>query len=341
MTVIVADSTIPYLDYFFAEHATIHTYPATEITSESLNGADILLVRSKTQVNQQLLKNTSVRFVGSCVSGTDHLMLDELSALGIAYHCALGCNRYAVMEYVLGVLALLRLKKQFVIENKKVAVIGVGQVGTLVAELFEKLGANVLRCDPFQENITHVPLDKIKNCALIACHTPLTRSGPYPTDQMLDQKFFARQAPNCVLINAGRGGVVNPKGVEGVTFCLDVWPNEPEIDPELLQLSFVATPHIAGHSTEGKLKGTEQVYQAAAKVFNWPAKQLPAGAIHGVDVVLDNMHWPELVESVLNLERMTLTLKKSAQLAEAFKTLRQSYPPRPSFNGIFKEHCYG
>ena len=69
---IVADENIPFVHEFFDTLGEVSTVPGRTITAEQVSGADVLLVRSVTQVNAALLAGSSVKFVGTCTIGTDN-----------------------------------------------------------------------------------------------------------------------------------------------------------------------------------------------------------------------------------------------------------------------------
>ena len=85
---IVADENIPLLDAFFQGFGEIRRYPGRSLDAASVKDADILLVRSVTKVDRQLLEGSRVRFVGTCTIGTDHLDLDYFTEAGIRWSSA-------------------------------------------------------------------------------------------------------------------------------------------------------------------------------------------------------------------------------------------------------------
>ena len=98
---IVADENIPLLDQFFSEFGDIVRVPGRTMTAADVADADILIVRSVTEVNEQLLAGSKVKFVGTATIGTDHIDLDYLEKAGIGFRSAPGCNAQAVVDYVL------------------------------------------------------------------------------------------------------------------------------------------------------------------------------------------------------------------------------------------------
>lgn len=161
-----------------------------------------------------------------------------------------------------------------------VGVIGVGNVGSKVAAACEGLGFEVLRNDPPKErqqtlayNSGYLRIVDFKdyysldylldNSDVVTLHVPLDET----TRGMADANFFARMKPGAIFINSSRGEVVDEAALLAnihklAAVVLDVWVGEPNINRELLQSAFIATPHIAGYSAEGKIKGTQMAVEA-------------------------------------------------------------------------------
>jgi erythronate-4-phosphate dehydrogenase len=270
---LLADENIPLLDPFFASFGEIRRLPGRAIDRAAVADADVLLVRSVTRVDRALLEGSAVKFVGTCTIGTDHLDLAYFAEAGIAWSSAPGCNARGVVEYVLGALLALAERHGTDLAARTYGVVGAGQVGGRLVELLRGLGWNVLVCDPPRqacEGGDFVGLEEIiRRCDVISLHTPLTRDGTDATWHLLGAERLAQLKPGSWLINASRGAVVdNPalkthlrSGVD-LEAVLDVWEGEPLVDAELAALCRLATPHIAGYSLDGKLRGTEQIYRA-------------------------------------------------------------------------------
>ena len=86
---IVADENIPLIEEFFAGFGEIRRFPGRAIDRATVEQADVLLVRSVTQVDRQLLEGSPVRFVGTCTIGTDHLDLEYFQQAGITWSLSL------------------------------------------------------------------------------------------------------------------------------------------------------------------------------------------------------------------------------------------------------------
>lgn len=270
---LLADENIPLLDPFFASFGEIRRLPGRGIDRAAVMDADALLVRSVTRVDRVLLEGSPVRFVGTCTIGTDHLDLAYFAEAGIAWSSAPGCNARGVVEYVLGALLALGERHGAELAARTYGVVGAGQVGGRLVELLRGLGWRVLVCDPPRqaaEGGDFVALEEIiRRCDVISLHTPLTREGSDATWHLLDGARLDSLKPGCWLINASRGAVVDNAALKAhlaggadLEVVLDVWEGEPLVDAELAPLCRLATPHIAGYSLDGKLRGTEQIYQA-------------------------------------------------------------------------------
>ena len=279
---IVADENIPLLDEFIGELGRLTRLPGRLIDHTSVADADILLVRSVTQVRAGMLLGTPVRFVGTCTIGTDHLDLTGLAVAGIEVASAPGCNARGVVEYVLSCLLTFAERSATAWQDKVVGIVGVGEVGGRLAATLQALGVEVLLCDPpraEREKQGFVSLDElIARSDVISCHVPLTHSGPHATHHLLNAQRLRALRPGAWLINSSRGPVVDNAALaallaqrDDLLVALDVWETEPLVDPALAARCALATPHIAGYSLDGKLRGTEQIYQALCAFLQRPA----------------------------------------------------------------------
>lgn len=270
---IVADENIPLLDEFFAGFGEIQRLPGRAIDRAAVANADVLLVRSVTCVDRAMLQGSPVRFVGTCTIGTDHLDLDYFSEAGIAWSSAPGCNARGVVDYVLGSLLVLGERLGAELAQRTYGVVGAGQVGERLIKVLRGLGWRVLVCDPPRQRAEggdYVSLQQIiEQCDVISLHTPLTRDGEFATRHLLDAELLEQLRQGTWLLNASRGEVLDTAALcallqrgADLHVVLDVWEGEPLVDLELAALCHIATPHIAGYSLEGKLRGTAQIYQA-------------------------------------------------------------------------------
>ncbi|UXZ53132.1 4-phosphoerythronate dehydrogenase PdxB [Halomonas sp. 7T] len=274
---LVIDANIPAADACFGSFGVLHRLPGREIRAADIRDADALVVRSITQVNQALLAYSQVRFVGTCTIGTDHIDLAYLAERNIGFASAPGCNAEAVVDYVLSSLLTVSEREGWRLLERTVGIVGAGNVGSRLKGRLQALGVEVLVCDsPRAEQEGEgdfVALDTlIERCNVICLHTPLVKQGPHATYQLLNAQRINELAPGTVLLNAGRGDCIDGlalrsrlAGKGDLTAVLDVWEDEPGIDAGLRDLVALATPHIAGHSLDGKLRGSWMIQQALAE----------------------------------------------------------------------------
>ncbi|MBC3420192.1 4-phosphoerythronate dehydrogenase PdxB [Pseudomonas sp. RW3S2] len=355
---IVADENIPLLDAFFAGFGEIRRYPGRAIDAACVRDADLLLVRSVTRVDRQLLEGSKVRFVGTCTIGTDHLDLDYFALAGIHWSSAPGCNARGVVDYVLGSLLTLAELDGVELPKRVYGVVGAGEVGGRLVRVLRGLGWRVLVCDPLRaasEEGDFVSLDTLlEQCDTISLHTPLQRGGEHPTWHLLGAQQLARLRPGAWLINASRGPVVDNDALrelllhrEDVHAVLDVWEGEPQVDLALADLCTLATPHIAGYSLDGKQRGTAQIYQAFCRSQGLPeqvqlADLLPSPALARLDFDASaDPAWAlaTLCRAVYDPRRDDADFRRSlsedpTEQRAAFDLLRKQYPFRREIEGL-------
>lgn len=352
---LVVDENLPWVEEFFADTAQLVRLPGSEIQRDDLMSADGLLVRSVTQVNAELLEGTPVGFVGTATIGVDHVDQAWLQKAGIEFVSAPGCNADSVVDYVLSSLLWLAQEQGFSLQEQTLGIVGVGQVGGRLARRLEAYGCRLLLNDPPREaqgEAGFVSLGQLLEEADILClHTPLTRSGPFPSEKLLGEKELQRLEGR-ILLNAGRGGVLDQAALKklleeglSLTLLLDVFAGEPQLDIELLDFCCLATPHIAGYSLEGKSRGTEALYQAWCVYQQQTcgkslADYLPEPPVGRLEL---NPGWsPEeacrraallVYDPRADAARMRLALQQLPS-AQAYQQLRKNYPLRREFASL-------
>ena len=267
---ILADIHIPYLQGTTEQFGKVQYLPGNQFTKESIRDKETLIVRTVTHFNEEILSGSNVKLICSATIGYDHIDTVYCDAHNIAWRTAPGCNANSVEQYITASLLHLAEKFHFQLPDKTIGIVGVGNVGSKVAIACEKLGMRVLLNDPpraeKEKNIhLFVDLETIKHDAdIITFHTPLTKSGKYKTHHLADEAFFASVAKKPFIINASRGGVTSNEALKKAIrehkiagALLDCWENEPNIDTELLEMTEIATPHIAGYSADGKWTATK------------------------------------------------------------------------------------
>jgi erythronate-4-phosphate dehydrogenase len=364
---IVADENIPLLEQFFSEFGEIRKVAGRTMTSEDVKDADILLVRSVTKVNEALIANSPVKFIGTCTIGTDHIDLVHLDAVNqqrkannqqkIAFSSAPGCNAEAVVDYILSAVSVLIDKRDQIFEDISVAIIGVGNVGLRLRRRLEAMGVTVIAVDPFKEasEVGELSsLDDALKADVVSLHIPITQTSEaaeHATYHLINEQRLQQMKPNACLINSCRGSVVDNVALEAhmsshayFESIIDVWEGEPNLNLELMNRCMLATPHIAGYSLDGKMRGTEQVYQACCQTFGLPirnklAQYLPEPSIKRIkfgDSVPVHQALRTAIRAVYEVRVddgiMRSSLLRTNGEAQAMRTqfdlLRKNYPLR-------------
>ncbi|QJQ98521.1 4-phosphoerythronate dehydrogenase PdxB [Halomonas sp. PGE1] len=360
---ILVDANVPAAEACFGSLGELVRRPGREITADDLVNVDALVVRSITRVDEALLARANrLRFVGTCTIGTDHIETAVLAERGIAFASAPGCNAEAVVDHVLGSLATLAERQGWRLAERRVGVVGAGNVGGRLLGRLAAMGIDCLACDPprvaaesaaGQSLSGFVDLETlIDECDVLCLHTPLVREGPHATHHLLDAEAIAELAPGTVLLNAGRGDCVDGAALrqrlagEGdISAVLDVWENEPAIDAALCDLAEIATPHIAGHSLDGKRRGTHMVYRALCRELGLPARVtldalLPSPPLRRL--ALGPGLEPEealrlCLRAVHDVRRDHDSLRRESRrqgMAKGFDACRANYPLRREFSTL-------
>jgi len=350
---IVVDENIPLAREAFGVFGEVTLAPGRKIDARMLASADVLIVRSVTRVHEQLLADSPVRFVGTATIGTDHVERAALERRGIAFASAPGCNARSVAEYVVAALLELEPELQRDWRGRTIGIVGVGNVGSRVAQLAAALGLRVLACDPpraaSEPGFASVPLAQIlAEADVVTVHVPLVRGGAHPTHHLLGAAEIARLRPGVLVFNSSRGGVVDDVALQAACAAgrayavLDVWETEPDPDAALLDVVRLATPHIAGYSLDGKIAGTRMIAESlqrflggapspAAGIYETAVAEPRIGiAQPGRDGVRAAVRHAYAIRA--DDARLRAALERpSGTRGEAFDHLRRDYPVRREF----------
>ena len=290
---IVCDNKIPFLRGALEPYAEVVYLPGAQTTAEVVKDADALITRTRTICNEALLAGSSVKAIATATIGFDHIDTAWCDANGIAWSNAPGCNSWSVKQYISSVLAVLAQRHGLRLGALTLGVVGVGNVGSKVADVGRAFGMRVLLNDPPRERAegpgAFTDLDTLlEESDIVTVHVPLTRSGADATWHLFDVGRLARMRPTQILINSSRGPVVDNAALKDTlrkgglkAAVLDVWEGEPDLDPELVGLLDIATPHIAGYSADGKANGTTMSVrylagQLGLPLADWTASGVPA-----------------------------------------------------------------
>jgi erythronate-4-phosphate dehydrogenase len=360
----LADENIPFVREAFGSYGPVRVIAGHSIRKEDVQDADVLLVRSVTIVNKELIERTPIQFIGSATIGTDHVDLNYLAEHGIAFAHAPGSNADSVAEYVLAALFETAARRSESLRGKTIGIIGNGNIGARLAERLGAFGLQVLKNDPplakaaGKAGLPHdfIELeDLLATADIVTLHVPLTHTGPYPTYHLINSDTFGKMKKGAWLVNTCRGNVVDNAAlltalesgrIEGA--ILDVWENEPAPDLRLIRQASLATPHIAGYSYDGKIQGTLMVYEAflshaglkplwnAGAAFTMTPEDRTYVA--APDPALPEVRWfNALLRRLYDIAADDARMRAIPDLPENerggyFNSLRKHYPRRRTFN---------
>lgn len=359
---ILADENIPAVEHYFGAGPSVARVGGRVLHRSHLQGVDVLLVRSITQVNEALLHDTSVKFVGTATSGVDHIDQDYLRQQGIGFAHAPGSNANSVVEYVLAAIAAVTDKLEQLLTGGTVGIVGYGVIGSAMAARLGALGIQYRVYDPWldDEAISDpASLARVLSCDVVTLHCELTREQPWPSYHLLGEGELACLQPDGLLINASRGPVVDNRAMLalleaglGPATVFDVWEGEPQILHALLDQVTLGSAHIAGYSLDGKLLATRMLSDAAALQLGLvlPDQGSPAGEAEAL-VVPDELTGAALLRHLLKarydirrddaLLRSATLGRDTVQAAMDFDLLRKQYRERrelfgSTVHGIFQ-----
>lgn len=336
---ILADASLPGLEAAFPSPFRLSTFHDQKDIPEMLKSQAILLCRSTLKVNEDLIRNHSLKFVATASSGTDHLDHAFLNSKNITIIDAKGCNAVSVGDYVLACLAYLQHAK--LIHCKTAAIIGMGKVGTQVHKQLSAIGFDVIAYDPPRAErdpiFKSAVIEELYHCDLLCVHAELQKNGPHPSYDLINTKFLELLKPQCVIINAARGGIVNEQALleydDSIIYCTDVFLNEPDINKSIVDRATLCTPHIAGHSIEAKYHAVTLVSEKLHGLLklSLPQYEEPIKPAR----VYPDLSWVETVLSIYNPLKETESLKSASDLLKSFIQLRKMHHYRHNFVNYF------
>ena len=352
---LIVDENIALAKEAFSGFGELKLMNGRSITNNEVKNSDVLIVRSITEVNQELLKDSKVQFVGTATIGTDHIDLDYLKNKKIAFADAKGCNADSVAEYVFTALFKVASEEKISLRDKTIGIVGIGNIGSRVVRLAESFGMKALKNDPPLERKrigkNYVALNEILEADIITFHVPLNLEGIDKTFHLLNEGRLNELKREKIIINTSRGPVIDNNALlkenekKNFNLILDVWENEPSINTKLLDKAKVGTPHIAGYSFEGKVNGTKMIYDALCKHLKKETKwQLVLPKIEQRELRIpegktDEEKLYRLFSSIYNLESDDSRLREISnynndEQIKYFDRLRKEYPIRREFSNF-------
>jgi len=346
---IVADDKIPFLKGALEPYAEVIYIPGKQIDREILKDCDALLIRTRTKCTADLLDGTNVRFIGTATIGFDHIDTHYCNKNKIIWTNAPGCNSSSVQQYIAAALLKVSSENSFNLRGKTLGIVGVGNVGSKVEKFAQTIGMNVLLCDPPRARVEGKKNFRSLNALLsesdiVTVHVPLNVVGEYYTYHLFNEERFKKIRRGAWFFNSSRGEVAETNALKRVLdsgklggAVIDVWENEPDIDAELMQQAFIATPHIAGYSTDGKANGTAMVVNSLSKYFNlslenWYPGNVPLPAFPSISIDCKGKSEEEIFREIVlhtyNIDEDNERLRLSPS---DFEKLRGDYPLRREF----------
>ncbi len=338
---VIVDDKIPYIKGQIERLADEVVYLAgAKISHEDVKDADAMIIRTRTHCNKELLEGSKVRFIATATIGFDHLDTRYLDEAGIVWTNCPGCNATSVAQYVHSCLLLLQKEHGMNLKECTLGIIGVGNVGTRVLEKCEPLVNKVLLNDPPRQaregergNLSFSPLTALmEQCDIITIHTPLVMDGPHPSYHIVDDVFLHQLPKRPVIINCGRGEVVDNIALEEALdegrirqAIIDTWENEPNIRLSLLNKVYIGTPHIAGYSADGKANATRMSLQALAR---WMGREISFDEVQAPPLPAGTITATSPEEIALQLYNPMNDSDKLKHNPEGFELQRGGYPLR-------------
>jgi erythronate-4-phosphate dehydrogenase len=328
---VIIDSAIPYIKGVLEPYAEVLYRDGREFSPHEVSDADVLVIRTRTRCDEALLARSRVKMIATATIGFDHIDLTYCATHGIRVVTAAGCNAAGVLQWVSASLALIQSQEGWQPNERTLGIVGVGNVGSLVERYGKMWGFNVLRCDPprkEREGGDFLSLEEVaERSDIITFHTPLDSS----TFHMIDEKLLSLLPHHSTIINASRGEVASTQALLAAPqrLCIDVWEGEPNINLALLEKAFVATPHIAGYSAQGKANATALAVQALARHFDLPLKEWRPSEVEVVEP--KQISWVQMCATIGQYCDLATESEALRNDPELFESLRNNYRYREEY----------
>ena len=328
---LLVDSHIPYIDEYFSRYFDISYYQDIAELHQNIQGHDILISRATTPIHENLITGSQLKVVATASSGYDHVDHQALKKRHIEFFSGHGANANAVCDYVTSTLAYLLHHK--ILSNPKIAIIGYGAVGKKVYNRLHQLEFELGVYDPFINDIPNeITIHDLSTFDVICLHPSYHQINPFPSHQMIDLKFLESLNSNTCIINAARGKIVDEEAILNPSFkgiyCTDVYWNEPHINPKIIERALLCTPHIAGHTIEGKRNITKIISEKIHQYFNLIPQATKNFEIQSHPTPLSK--WQTEALTLYNPENESQSLKAYFS-AQEFLRLRRAHTFRHDF----------
>ena len=371
---IIIDSDIPFIKGVLEPFFGTMYLKSADINSHTIKNATALVIRTRTRCNRELLDGSSIKSIFTATIGNDHIDMKYCTENGIAVYNAAGCNANGVVQYVITSLFITGRMLNRDVFKDKLGIIGAGNVGERLAATVSQLGIEVMRCDPplkmrlqedphcfSEEKLIEQGIDTsfypdrtrlgisdyfslnqvINSCSVISFHVPLNAE----TIGICSKRFMSSIKQGSILINSSRGEIFDEDEVirgrsKLGALISDVWSAEPDINLKYLEVTNIATPHIAGYSLEGKINATVFTVRNIAKYFkidslidfliNYPPEV-------NSDLIIDSRQSKVEIIARMTEDRFPIMQqdKKLRDNPQNFENLRTEYNYRREFSDSF------
>jgi phosphoglycerate dehydrogenase-like enzyme len=287
---VLVDKTIDLqTSIILSTHAEVEVTDTTKL-SEELQEAEILCIRTNTQINEEYLEHAKkLKIIATATTGTNHIDKQAVNKRGIKIIDAAGANADSVADYVFRMLfhaiddvhyaneelknnpeKFTQIKKsnnRCELASLSIGIIGFGAIGTRVARRAEAFSMKYYAYDPYVEDAKNT-LKEVLECDIVTVHAELTDE----TKNMLNEEKLALLKKDAILINAARSEIIDEdelikilKKNKDMKLIADVFQSEPE-PSKLYELpNTTITPHIAGNAKEAKIRAANMI---ANKIIN-------------------------------------------------------------------------
>ena len=267
-----------------------------EKIKENIVDAEVVLVRSDTQINKELIGiSENLKIIGRSGVGTDNIDLEEASKRNIQVTNTPEANVISAAELTVGLIisaarnitvANNSVKKsewersEFIgieLYKKRLGLIGFGKVAKLVSTRMQSFNMNVVFYDPFIDSSTDkekkVELDELLNTSdFVSIHIPKNKE----TENLISKEKLSLMKKGSVIINTSRGGLIDQQEVFNLvnenklySAGFDVYEIEPpEISKEYENSKIITLPHLGASTNEAQIRAGEQLIKNIKDILN-------------------------------------------------------------------------
>ena len=267
---------------------SVRSLASHEISNLAIKDSDAVFLRSTTKINEELLDNTNVKFVASLTSGEDHIDQDYFEKSNIHLSTGKGVNALAVIEYLLSVLSVLIIGNKIKPYETKFGIIGFGNIGKRFKNILDEINFPCCIYDPYFPKVSS-SLDEVLSSEVISLNCSYSKTGKFPSHNLLDINFLNEMKDDQFLINSSRGEVLSDEyylSKKSDNFIFDVWPNEPNLNLTKFKKPYIATPHIAGKTMSAENKFNEKALSEFNQFFDENIKTVEPKKF--IDFAIDN-----------------------------------------------------